>query len=118
MTGVVGRAISLWIRHVGPTLCASTGERRYEVELDLDCVQSFVVLASILKFAQAATRLNLSPSALTKRIQRLEIQVGTPLFERHPGGQASLTAAGRRFLPHAETLVDEARAARNAARAR
>jgi len=36
---------------------------------------------------QGAEQLNLTPSAMNRRIQDLEAEVGTPLFERRPGGQ-------------------------------
>ena len=41
------------------------------VHLDLDGVESFLVLAEEVHFGNAATRLHVSPSARTKRIQRL-----------------------------------------------
>jgi len=54
---------------------------------------------------RAAQRLNLAQSALSKQIQDLEREVGSPLFERLPRGIA-LSEAGRVFLTHArETLA-------------
>jgi DNA-binding transcriptional LysR family regulator len=86
------------------------------VELDLTSVDSFIAVAATLHFGQAAIRLHITASALTKRIQKLERQLGVRLFERGPTGTASLTPAGRRFSPHADALLQKARAARMAAR--
>ena len=56
----------------------------------------FEVLAAELNFRRAAERLGISQPSLTRRIQRLENQVGTYLFERYPNG-IRLTAAGELF---------------------
>jgi DNA-binding transcriptional LysR family regulator len=86
------------------------------VDLDLSCVETFVVLAIELHFAHAARLLHLSPSALSKRIQKLERQLGVRLVDRGPAGLVSLTAAGTRFNPHAQALLNSATAAQTAAR--
>ena len=85
------------------------------MELDLTCVDSYLALATLLHFGRAAAALHLSPSALTKRIQRLESQLGVRLVDRSPGGFVSLTDAGERFAPRARALLDDAREARRAA---
>ena len=59
------------------------------MDLDLTCVHSWLVLVQEQHFGRAAPRLNLTPSALTKRIQRLERQVGVPLVVRNPGAASS-----------------------------
>jgi DNA-binding transcriptional LysR family regulator len=46
---------------------------------------------------QAAERLNMTPSALLRRIQDVEHDLGAPLFERHSLG-VRLTAAGELFI--------------------
>ena len=46
---------------------------------------------------QAAERLHVAPSAVNRRIQDLEEELGTPLFERLPRGMR-LTAAGELFV--------------------
>ena len=53
----------------------------------------FEVLAVELNFRRAAARLGISQPSLTRRIKRLEREVGTFLFERYPNG-VRLTAAG------------------------
>ena len=81
------------------------------MDLDLSCVESFLVLAEERHFGRAAHRTNLSSSALTKRIQRLERQVGAKLVERSPDGVFGLTSAGARFAPRAAALLTSASAA-------
>jgi DNA-binding transcriptional LysR family regulator len=46
------------------------------MDLDLSCVASFLVLLDERHYGRAAAKLNLTSSALSKRIQRLERQVG------------------------------------------
>lgn len=84
--------------------------------LDLSCVETFVVLAGELHFATAARVLHVGTPAITKRIQRLEQQLGVRLIDRGPAGFLSLTKAGERFLPHARILLENVEVARSAAR--
>jgi DNA-binding transcriptional LysR family regulator len=56
---------------------------------------------------QAAELLNLTPSAMNRRIQDLETEVGTPLFERRPRG-VKLTTAGEMFVRYARSQIAEA----------
>lgn len=52
---------------------------------------------------RTAERLNLSQSALSTQIRKLEEQLGHPLFERR-GRQLELTEAGRIALDHADSI--------------
>jgi DNA-binding transcriptional LysR family regulator len=56
---------------------------------------------------KAAEHLNLTPSAMNRRIQDLEAEVGTPLFERRPRG-VKLTTAGEMFVRYARSQVADA----------
>ena len=85
------------------------------MDLDLGCVASFVILAEELHFGRAAERLHLTSSALSKRIHRLEVQVGVLLAVRRAGGGVSLTPAGHSFAQHATSLLAHAEAAKAAA---
>lgn len=85
------------------------------MDLDLSCVVSLLALLEKQHYGRAAECLNLTPSALTKRIQRLERQVGTPLVVRHPEGGCAATPAGSRFAVHARTLLAAAETAKRAA---
>lgn len=64
----------------------------------------FLVLADELNFSRAAARLHISQPPLTRQIQQLEQDLGTPLFLRTPKG-VELTEAGRTFRDEARRLV-------------
>ncbi|MGW6501297.1 LysR family transcriptional regulator [Nonomuraea angiospora] len=81
-------------------------------------VASFLVLVEEMHYGRAAVRLHMSSSALTKRIQRLERQVGVPLVERDSTGVLAVTSAGRRFAIAAAPLIVQANAALKSAQAK
>lgn len=62
---------------------------------------------------QAADRLNMTPSALNRRIMDLEAELGARLFERKPRG-VRLTSAGELFLAHAREQTAEMQRLRSA----
>lgn len=72
--------------------------------MDLDLLKAFCQLATDGNYRIASEHLFLTQSALTKKIQRLESHVGTPLFNRGRNG-AELTPAGKTLLPEAVRLV-------------
>ena len=78
------------------------------MELDLECVASFLVLCEEEHFARAAARLHFTPPALSKRLQRLEHQIGARLLNRGPTGTTALTAAGWQFAEQAVAAMDQA----------
>jgi DNA-binding transcriptional LysR family regulator len=78
------------------------------VELDLELTVSFLALMDTENFGRAASLLHIAPSTLTKRIQRLEQQLGVDLLERCPTGPLGATPAGARFVEAARSLVDHA----------
>lgn len=55
---------------------------------------------------KAAERMNITPSALNRRIQDLEAEIGTPIFERLPRG-VRLNAAGELFVRHVRTQISD-----------
>ena len=75
-----------------------------QTSIDLDCLRSFVAVADRLAFHEAATTLRISASTLTRRIQRLEAALDTPLLERSTR-QVIPTAEGRLLLPLARTAI-------------
>jgi LysR family positive regulator for ilvC len=60
----------------------------------------FLHLADSVHFARSAKALHVSPSALTRAIQRLEQEVGQPLFQRSRR-RVALTRAGEIFRDYA-----------------
>ena len=74
-------------------------------------MRTFVAVADVGQFQDAATDLSITQQAVSKRIAALEKDLGVRLFARTARG-ALLTSDGRTFLPHARDLLHaEARAA-------
>lgn len=53
---------------------------------------------------RAAAFLNLTPSAVSQQVQKLEEEIGMPLFDRHPGRSLRLLPAGQTLLAHIPSL--------------
>lgn len=66
--------------------------------------QAFVVLAEHLHFARAADLLGLTQPALSKRVQKLEQQLGGQVFERGRQG-TRLTVLGEQLLSRAQRCL-------------
>jgi LysR family transcriptional activator of nhaA len=71
--------------------------------LNFNHLRYFWAVAHEGSLTRAATRLNLSQSALSVQIQKLEHQVGHPLFDRI-GRKLILTEAGQIALDYADTV--------------
>jgi LysR family positive regulator for ilvC len=69
-------------------------------------LRQFVELSRTLNFGRAAQACHVSPSALSRSVQRLEGQVGDRLFEREHH-KVSLTPAGETFRRHALAVLEE-----------
>ena len=79
--------------------------------MDLQLIKTFLDVAATGSFAAASERLFVTQSAVALRVQRLEDQLGRPLFMRSKGG-ATLTPAGREFRSYAVLILrnwDQAR---------
>ena len=61
-----------------------------------DGLPAFVCVADTLSFRAAATRLGVTPAAVSRAVQRLEERLGVRLFERTTRS-VRLTAEGARF---------------------
>ena len=72
--------------------------------LELHALEQFVVLARARNFTRAGAELNLSQSALSRAIQKLEDQLGQTLFERKPR-EVVLTDTGRLLLERAQEIL-------------
>lgn len=75
--------------------------------MDLRLYRAFVSLAEASSFSSAASALSITQPALTKQIQQLEREIGTPLFTRGRHG-SRLTEAGSQLLSDARDLVERA----------
>ena len=74
--------------------------------MDFFELKAFVSVAKNLHFARAANEINLSPSALSRLISRLEEETGAELFDRR-SKDIFLTEKGRKFLGFASKCVEE-----------
>ncbi|OHB25041.1 MAG: transcriptional regulator IlvY [Desulfuromonadaceae bacterium GWC2_58_13] len=74
--------------------------------MDIRELEIFLTVADLLHFGRASQACNLSPSALTRTIQRLEEEVGQPLFDRN-NRTATLTAAGEQFRNYARQSLQD-----------
>jgi LysR family positive regulator for ilvC len=74
--------------------------------MEISSLDTFVKTAQLLHFGRASRACNLSPSALTRTIQRLEEEVGQPLFLRD-NRRVVLTDAGKQFLSYARSTLQE-----------
>ena len=72
--------------------------------LDVAAVRSFLTVAEMGGVTRAATQLNLTQSAVSLQIKRLEEAFGRPLFER-TGRGVTLTAHGEQLVGHARRLL-------------
>ena len=74
-------------------------------DMNLRHLRALSVIAVHRSMNAAAVAVNLSQPALTQGLAKLERQLGTPLFDRHPDG-VSPTEAGVLMADRAETAVD------------
>lgn len=72
--------------------------------MDTDQLSHFQCVAETRNFTRAAERLNVSQPALSRSIQRLEEEIGQPLFDRKPRS-VDLTDAGQLFLTRAQQIL-------------
>ncbi len=68
----------------------------------------FVAVAETGSFSRAAERCNIAQPSLSQQIQKLEQELGEPLFDRLPR-RVVLTDAGRSLLPRAANILAELR---------
>lgn len=73
--------------------------------MEISFINDFLVLADTCNYYEAAARLYISQPALSKHIQRLEKDIGAPLFIRTTR-RVELSEFGKEFLPYAQKIVD------------
>src|SRR5438067_3554495 len=77
------------------------------VPLDLRDIDAFVKAADAGSFTGAAARLYTTQSSLSRRIARLEQEIGGLLFDRSNRRTPTLAPLGSEILPHARALLIE-----------
>jgi LysR family positive regulator for ilvC len=73
--------------------------------MDLQSLKLFLHLAGTLHFGKTAEACNISASALSRTVQRLEGELGRPLFVRD-NRSVQLTPVGDRFRVYAQQTMD------------
>ena len=76
------------------------------MKIDTLGIQAFMAIADEGSFHKAARALHITQTALTRRLQNLEANLGVKLVERTTRSVA-LTSIGRDFLPHGHRLLTE-----------
>lgn len=80
------------------------------MKIDAIGIQAFIAIADEGGFQKAANTLHITQTALTRRLQNLEADLGVKLVERTTRSVA-LTRIGSDFLPHARRLLTELQSA-------
>ena len=75
--------------------------------MEMHQLRYFVAVARTGTFSRAASECRVAQPSLSQQIQKLESDVGEPLFERTRRG-AILTPAGALFLPHVLSILEAA----------
>jgi DNA-binding transcriptional LysR family regulator len=75
--------------------------------VDLEAVRTFVAVADAEQFQAAADDLGLTQQAVSKRVAKLERELGVSLLDR-TSRRARLSIDGQVFLPHARDLLKAA----------
>ena len=73
--------------------------------LDVNALAAFIAVAEMRGFTQAADRLGIVQSVVSKRLRRLEDQLDMTLVDRRLRSDISLTRAGQLFLPEARKAL-------------
>jgi len=74
------------------------------MQLTPDILRTFVTITQTRNFTRAARQVNLSQSAVSMQINRLEEDLGKKLFRRIPRG-VELTADGAKLLDYARSIL-------------
>ena len=75
------------------------------INIEIGDIEAFIEVAENNSFAKAAGNLNLSQPALSRRIQKLEYELGTLLFDRTTR-KVQLSYSGRNFLERAKSIIE------------
>lgn len=74
--------------------------------MQITLLKSFIAVVECGNFSQAADKLYISQSSLSKYIKSIEDSVGVPLIIRSPR-KLCLTTAGERFILYAQRIVEQ-----------
>ncbi len=74
--------------------------------MNIKSLQIFMHLCESKNFSKTANAMHMSPSALTRQIQKLEDEIGHPLFIRD-NRRVELTPSGLQLIPVAQRIITE-----------
>ncbi len=77
-----------------------------DATMSINAIRYFLEVVRSGSIREASERLNVAPSALSRQIQNLELELNMPLFERKPRGMV-LTAAGEVYARYSQTVILE-----------
>ncbi len=78
---------------------------RQVIRIDLTTLRIFLAVYNLQSLTRAAEQEHIAPSAVSKRIQDLEIELDAQLFYRHPRG-VTVTPAGEVLVAHAKRIFE------------
>lgn len=78
--------------------------------INADTLRAFIEVARVEHLGRASDTLQTDPSTVSRKVARLEQEIGVALFER-VGRSIRLTQAGKRFVGRAERLLADIREA-------
>ncbi len=93
-------AVNQVIDHIGPA-----DRQRELADLNFKALSIFMTVVDEGTMARAASRLNMSPSAVSQQISNLELALGVKLFDRG-ARPIALTPAGTLLRHHADRILD------------
>nr|WP_268968574.1 LysR family transcriptional regulator [Palleronia pontilimi] len=83
---------------------------RFLRDLSFGDLRTILAVAEMGSFRRAAVRLGVGQSMVSRRVQKLEDELGVSLFERSSSG-TRLTVAGRGFICSCRTILQQAQTA-------
>src|SRR5260370_2185147 len=75
------------------------------LNLDIDCLRSFLEVAEAMRISRAAERVGRSQSTVSQQIAKLETQIGKSLLARRKGRVLELTSEGGKLVQYARRIL-------------
>ena len=76
-----------------------------QMNFDIDCLRSFLVVADTMSFSRAAESVGRSQSTVSQQIAKLESQIGKGLLTRRKGRVIELTSEGGKLVQYARRIL-------------
>lgn len=76
-----------------------------QINFDIDCLRSFLVVADTMSFSRAAESVGRAQSTISQQIAKLESQIGKELLTRRKGRVLQLTGEGTRLAQYARRML-------------